>query len=363
MQSLTNLILTLEHFYDFSVLTTAYDLLSVQPYPNVKENSWNTVKLPGATTPLEVYFAGHGRPTSAELRSIISSVNPQIIYLNGIFSFRLFLLPLLFRKKLANEYETIVCPRGMLQQGALAVKSGKKRLYVKVLQSSGLLKKVKWHATTDDEQVDIKRYFPVNKGVFVAPNIPKTPYSEITIPEKKVGSIKLIYLSLITHKKNLHLLVEVLSEIKENVTLDIYGPVKDEDYWQECQQLIMGTKGRITYKGDIKPTEVQKVLSSYHALVLFTKGENFGHAIYESLSVGRPVITSHFTPWNDLQLQKAGDNVNIFDKENCKVAVLNFIRMDSNEYSEYCKSAHQAAITYYKSLNAANQYSKLFEVT
>jgi hypothetical protein len=39
---------------------------------------------------------------------------------------------------------------------------------------------------------------------------------------------------------------------------------------------------RINYKGMLTAEQVPKVLQHYHASILLSKGENFGHAIFES---------------------------------------------------------------------------------
>ena len=60
MQSLTNLIGALQHDYSFSVITTAYDLLSNEPYLSIKQNEWNNVSLPNIQNPIKVWYAGKG---------------------------------------------------------------------------------------------------------------------------------------------------------------------------------------------------------------------------------------------------------------------------------------------------------------
>ena len=106
-------------------------------------------------------------------------------------------------------------------------------------------------------------------------------------------------LALIGHMKNHVRLIEVLQASQLPIELDLYGPIKDAAYWERCQQLIEQSSApcRIQYKGSVAPSEIAALLQQYHASVLLSKGENFGHAIYESLAVGRPVILSDKTPW------------------------------------------------------------------
>jgi glycosyltransferase involved in cell wall biosynthesis len=112
--------------------------------------------------------------------------------------------------------------------------------------------------------------------------------------------------------------------------------------------------------GNVKPANVQQVLSSAHVFILPTKGENFGHALYESLSVGRPIITSFFTPWDNLEQNKAGFNVDIANDESLVLAIEKFKAMEQQEYNEYCNGAHSLANNYYKNMDSENKYGQLF---
>jgi glycosyltransferase involved in cell wall biosynthesis len=161
-------------------------------------------------------------------------------------------------------------------------------------------------------------------------------------------------------KKNLLLLLELIKLCNSNVVLHVYGPVFEEKYWQSCKELIDQMPDKVQYKGEVLPVNVQPILSQYHALILLTKGENFGHAIYESLSVGRPVLISNYTPWSNLQESKAGINMDITSLEDCKTTLEKFINMNQDEYNCYCTGAYSAAVQYYKSLESESGYKELF---
>lgn len=70
-----------------------------------------------------------------------------------------------------------------------------------MLQFSGLIKNATWHATTEAEKEDIIKIFGVKAQVTVAANIPRPPINEMLLPNKKAGSLRLVYLSLIAAKK------------------------------------------------------------------------------------------------------------------------------------------------------------------
>ncbi len=360
VQSLTNLIGALKNEYSFSVVTTAYDLLSEVPYDSIKLNSWNEVLIPGVQKKMKIWYAEKRKPSIKELIFLIKSADPSIIYLNGIYSYRLFLQVLLVNK-FAFPKKIVACPRGMLQQGALSVKSRKKKYYLKFLQKTNLLNKIVWHATNQEEANDIEIHFPQNNGIFVASNIPKTPVDTILPIYKKSGELKVVYLSLISEKKNLLLLLNLIKDLPEGIVLEIYGPVKDPEYWKACKALINKMGNKAVYKGDLEPVNVQHVLSTYHAMILLTKGENFGHAAYESLSVGRPLITSYFTPWNHLFELQAGANVDITNVQDCRNIITDFAAFSQNEYNLFCSGALKLAIEYFSNLNSAVQYRNLFK--
>jgi glycosyltransferase involved in cell wall biosynthesis len=156
--------------------------------------------------------------------------------------------------------------------------------------------------------------------------------------------------------------MEVLKNCSANIQLAIYGPIKDKAYWQQCELLIQQMPSNITieYKGDVQPFEVQVTIAQYDAFVLLTKGENFGHALFEALSCGRPIITSHFTPWNNLQEKQAGWNVDIQQPSAIVTLMNQLAEQDSTQWNNYCNNAYAVAGDYYAQLNLLQSYSALF---
>jgi glycosyltransferase involved in cell wall biosynthesis len=172
------------------------------------------------------------------------------------------------------------------------------------------LRGVQWHATDEEERSDIRHHFGRNLEVNVIPNVPRLPLPANSVIRKEAGILKLVYFSLISRKKNLSFLLDLLANLSiPGVTLDIVGPVKDHDYWLECLPMVERSNGTIRYLGDRSPLEVNELLSNYHFFVLPTNGENFGHAIMESMSTWRPVMISEHTPWKDIQPFRGGFSI------------------------------------------------------
>ena len=292
------------------------------------------------------------------LKQQIKEVQPASIYINGLFDWNYNLKPILFCKGVNK----IISPRGMLQKGAVEGKAWKKKPFLKLLKYSGRVNNACWLATNEEEKNDIREYFPQARNIIIAPNIPKRPVAVIIASQKKVGNLRLVYLSLIAKKKNLHLILQgMIDSGIQSVSLDIYGPIKDRVYWEkDCLPLISHLIDRANYKGELDPGKVQSTLAGYDAFVLLTKGENFGHAIYESLSTSRPVIISDYTPWNDLEKTRAGWNIDINDEKEFVSVLQRLVQMDKPEHQRYCEGAFSRAKEYYEMNDFKNAYTVMF---
>lgn len=363
VQSLMNMVTLLSSHFNFAVATTAFDLQEQIPYSSVQLDNWNSVQLSkNSQDKIPVFYSSKRSISFWQLYKNIKESNCNIIYINGFYT-RHFLFPLIYKKFfLLKGKEIIVSPRGMLQMGALKSKSFQKEIFLSTMKIFGLMKNVKYHATTNDEAEDVKKIFGKSAKVVVAGNVPKTPFANSKKAVKQKGVLKLIYLSLITEKKNLLLLLNVLLKSNENIELDIYGPIKDQQYWQQCQQLIKQQFSSIliSFKGDISPSLVQEIISKYDALVLLTKGENFGHALYESLSVGTPIITSKFTPWQDLENKFAGWMVDIDNEEAILKQINSLVHYNEQEWQKFSDGALAMAKKYFDENNFVEDYSLLF---
>jgi len=226
----------------------------------------------------------------------------------------------------------------------------------------GGFNKVHWHATDEQELADISAVARKNDDITIASNIPKEP-SQLKEERKRTGQLRMVFFSLITEKKNLLLALEALKEIPTRITFHIYGPIKDPSYWSKCVDVIKQNKvHEIEYLGSVNSTEVQEKLSGYDVMILPTKGENFGHAIYEALSVGTPVIVSKHTPWGKLHEQSAGITVESDQKEDWKKAIQAFIDLDEKQYGDLTLGAYSIAKDYYLKSDFKAQYKALFSL-
>jgi glycosyltransferase involved in cell wall biosynthesis len=130
------------------------------------------------------------------------------------------------------------------------------------------------------------------------------------------------------------------------VIYNIYGPVKDNEYWNKCKSVISRLPKNISvyYHGELSPDLIPGVLANSHVIIQPSKSENFGHSLYEALTSGLPIITSHYTPWNQLSEENAGYNVSIDTHGEIREAIAFFAAMEDEQFEQWSYSARQYAL-------------------
>jgi glycosyltransferase involved in cell wall biosynthesis len=224
----------------------------------------------------------------------------ELLYVNSLFDPRFTIAPLVVASLgLVRVKRMLIAPRGELSPGALSLKPGKKRLFLRFAQV--LLRashRIEWHASTTQEARHIRSSFPSAKIIIVADQtaLPETATPPGT-PNR--GPIAMVFLSRISPKKNLDLVLRALRGVTAPAILDIFGPVEDQAYWESCATEIarLPSHLHVTYRGELSPADVRSTFAKYDVFVFPTRGENFGHVIAESMSVSCPVLASSETPW------------------------------------------------------------------
>jgi glycosyltransferase involved in cell wall biosynthesis len=287
------------------------------------------------------------------LQQEIKKQKPKHLLIIGIYDWQFNFKPLLY----CRGIKKIISVRGMMHPGALSQNGFKKKIYLQLWKIFGLDKQCIFHATNIEERKYIQQIFRADTKVLVASNFPRV-FPLQAIVKKELAHLKLLSIALISPMKNISMVLEALlvvsgelpvvscsSSVVNVIEYNIYGPVKDKTYWEQCEFLIKKLPPNITvnYHGDIKPEKSLDVLAASHVFILPSKSENFGHAIYEALSAGRSVITSNTTPWNNLEVAKAGINVSLNEKDELVKAIVFFAGMDQEEMEEWSMAAGKYA--------------------
>ena len=169
--------------------------------------------------------------------------------------------------------------------------------------------------------------------------------------------------ALISPMKNHLAVLQALQKSSASVQWHIYGPVKDAVYWKECEQFIHKLPKNITvvYHGELSPADLTKAMEQFQLFIMPSKSENFGHALLEALSAGKPVITTNTTPFKNLQTVKAGYTADVNQlSEELSVAISLFAAMNETEFGEHSKAAAAFATTFVDTKLIRQQYQTLF---
>lgn len=357
IRSVSNIIHSLKDDFDFWVFTRNTDLGETKPYTGIQADQW--VNHPGN---YRIYYASKKSLSILKIFSILSNNDFDVLYINGIFSFRFSILPLVCSKFLKKKFKTIVSPRGMFGAGPLSIKKYKKKIYLYFAARSGLFNQVLWHSSSNYESSEIVKVAGQNAFIKQAINIAILPPGNLPVKIKARGKSKLFFLSRIARVKNLSFALEILKEIPAGeIIFDIYGPMEDEKYWNECMATIgtMRKNVQVNYRGVLLPERLHETIRDYHFLFLPTQNENFGHAIVESLAAGAPVIISNCTPWKNLEALKAGWDIPLDQKQKFISVISECVNMNQEEYNQFSMNAFNYSGTI-GNKDAVNQNRVLF---
>lgn len=304
----------------------------------------------------DVWYASGNTRKIKTLKNEIKKSDTDILFTNGLYSWFFSIVPVLF----CYAPRKIISVRGMLHPGALSQKTFKKKVFLFLFKLTGINNKYEFHATSETEAGYIHQIFGPAARVNTAANFPKI--FEAASPPKKENHIKLISVALISPMKNHLLVLQALKQCSCNVEYDIYGPVKDAAYWEMCKVEIkkLPENIKVNYHGGTVPVKVEAALQQDHVFILPSKSENFGHAIYEAFTAGKPVITSSNTPWKELQKNTAGINIDVLSVEAITKAIVFFAAMDQLQFNEWQNGAVTYARNNTDTAVIKSQYLKMF---
>ena len=278
----------------FKLITSDRDLGDTTPYTSVNCGAWNQV---GTAS---VFYAKPGKTGYAQIARQLRAKDYDVVYLNSFFSPRFSFFPLLLAKALRQK--VVLAPRGEFSEGALSLKSTKKRIFITVYKLLGLHRGTVFQVSSDYEAEDIRRALGAKVDIQVAENIGAQEFAG-HLNRRQSGPLNAVFVSRISPKKNLLAAIEMLRMVQQPLIYDIYGPIEDQDYWRDCEKAIAALPPHIQvqHKGTLNPDEVVKTLEKYDVFFFPTKGENYGHVIAEALCAGLPIVIADTTPWRNLQ--------------------------------------------------------------
>ncbi|CAN5350718.1 hypothetical protein BH09BAC2_BH09BAC2_15730 [soil metagenome] len=350
--SIANLVNTFTEGVTYKIFTSDYDLNN-EPI-DVETDKW--IPFNDHT---DVYYCSKNNRTISTLKEQLRITSPDVIFINGIYSPYFNLFPAVL-----GTCKKIISVRGMLHPGAISQKAFKKEFYITLLKLLRLHKHSCFHASDHQEEIFIKNVFGKNANVYVAPNFPRT-FSYQPVYTKTSGTLKLVTIALVSPMKNYLNVLEAMMNVKESITYNIYGPIKDASYWNECKKVInnLPKNIQVIYHGDIHPKNVEQALSTSEVYIQPSKSENFGHSIYEALAAGKPVITSNAVPWKHLNESGAGKNINPENIAELSSAINFFADMDQQDYNKWSTGAAAYARNAVDPEKIKTAYKQMFQLS
>jgi len=364
IRSVSGLVVQLGDEFRFKIVTADRDLGSLQPYPDAPADRWVDVGK------ADVRYLPQNRLTLRSLRRLINETQHDVLYLNSFFNLDFTIKPLLLRalRMVARDSRVIVAPRGEFSPGAMHLKHGKKRAFISLTKIVPFYRSCIWQATTPEEanliRATIGRHVTVIMAELVAEGAATSNAPTRTrLPWKEPGELKVLFLSRVVRMKNIRFALDILAEVKGRVAFDIYGPIEDTAYWEECEKRARTLPPNITvtYKGAVAHELVKTTFHPYHLFFLPTLGENFGHAIREALSEGCPVLLSDRTPWRDLQRLGVGWDIPLQNVEAFRTALQSCVDMDSDRFDLMSSAARLYARQDERDFRAIEQHRQMFK--
>jgi Glycosyltransferase len=386
ISSNANLIDNLSLEYEFYVITRDTDYCVITPYTNVTSDAWN-LRDNGA----RVYYFSSQRLSIRNLIKVSRTIEADVVYINGIYSFYFSLLPLIWFKYFTRK-KVVVSARGMLSDHTFSSKKAKKQLFYAIARLTRLYKRITFHATNENEAAQIRKNVGFKGTIKVAPNLPpKAPAVLDRQITKKSGELRLISIARVSPEKNTLFALKILEKLttddgeKHTIVMpkpyslifDLYGTIYNQAYWDECQRVIQTLPSHITvnFCGALEKEKIHETLNQYHFLFMPSQGENYGHSIVESFLAGCPVIISDRTPWRNQPPNQTHTSFTLthphtpiwgwdlpLENPDAFVSIMDYcVKMEQDEYTNMSKSAFEYGQLISKDHEVLKANKQLFE--
>ena len=286
-----------------------------------------------------------GRFAATGLREVLNETPHDLLWLNGFFD-REFTLPSLALRRLGRipAKPTLLSPRGEFGSGALALKGGRKQVFVRAARALGLLSGVALHATSEAEADAIRASVGANVAIALSANVRALPAMPAHIPGES-AELRVAFVGRVSPVKRLHQALEILRGVQTPVAFSIFGPEQDAAYAAQCRALAAALPPyiRVLWRGEVGNDAILGELARTDLFFLPTAGENFGHAIFEALACGVPALISDQTPWRALRAAQAGWDLPLADNAAFAAAIQSLAAMTPEARAELRRGARAKA--------------------
>lgn len=323
--SIYNLTEHLGDEYDFYIVCSNHDHGDNAAYQNIQPG-WNRVGK------ARVMYLPESDYSARYFTKLMQGHQVRMVYLTGVFSYRLNHAAIAAARALGIK--VVIAARGELCVNAVAIKAWKKRPYLTVTRMIAEYRDCYFQVTSEEELAQAQALLGIPRDRIIYLQNLHGKSMERSRSAKARGSANILFISRLAPQKNLLDAIRAAINVRGDLHFDIYGPIEDADYWNECQQLIATAPANVTirYGGQLDMMAARECYYGYHAFILPTLTENYGHVIVESMIASCPIIISRgTTPWDDAD-QKAGYVVPLHDIPALTEAIEHIVDMDEEQF-------------------------------
>jgi glycosyltransferase involved in cell wall biosynthesis len=189
------------------------------------------------------------------------------------------------------------------------------------------------HCTTDKEKKSAKKYLPkFNYEIF--PNIISEKDNSLKFNYKIRKDY--LYLGRLHHKKNIDQIIMAFflaqKKIDRKIKLLVAGK-GDQKYTNYIKEIVKrkNLQNKVIFLGHQNYKKKMRLMFRSKYLIFFSKSENFGNVILESMLSKLPVIVSKNLPWEILNNIRAGYFIN-HNIESLKKIIIKSSNIKKKEY-------------------------------
>ncbi len=233
-------------------------------------------------------------------KGLLKKLRPDVVHINGCWQPQLLFFQ---RAAQSSRIPVVLSPHGMLEPWIVKRHYWTRKWPAIQLYQRGLVKHADYlHATAEKEKDNLLR-LGWNARITVIPNA--VNIEELPLKDNWRTKRRIVFMSRLHVKKGIELLLEALSHLKPD--LDGYEVIiageGEPDYVETLKKaaIYFGLSEVVIFVGGVYGAEKVSLLQSADFFVLPTYSENFGIVVAEALACGTPVITTHGTPWKELE--------------------------------------------------------------
>ena len=159
--------------------------------------------------------------------------------------------------------------------------------------------------------------------------------------EKSRANLQLGYLGRVHAKKNVHLILEAMQGMDENISLSIAGNGPELDPLKSLS-MTLGVDHRINWLGFIDHDRKQQFFREINVLVMPSNYECFGMAAAEAMTHGVPVITSPDIGIAEIIREHGGGDIVQADADSLRAAIETLLQAPETIIEQGKQAAHNS---------------------